>query len=121
MTATATAASLADLAALACRPLKGSEHLLPAGEVERLLGLLPDWSLSADGRMIRREYRFRQYFETMAFVNAVAWIAHREDHHPDLEVGYARCLVGLSTHDVGGLSINDFIVAAKIEGLGTLR
>ncbi len=118
---TTITASLTDLAALTCRPLKGAEHLLPAREVERLMGLLPGWSVSEEGRGIRREYRFRQYFETMAFVNAVAWIAHREDHHPDLEVGYSRCLVGLSTHEVGGLSLNDFIVAAKIEALGTLR
>lgn len=116
-----TAATLDELAVLACRPLKGPEHQLPGAEAARLLGLLPGWSLSDDGRMIRREYRFRQYFETMAFVNAIAWIAHREDHHPDLEVGYSRCLVALSTHDVGGLSMNDFIVAAKIESLGTLR
>jgi 4a-hydroxytetrahydrobiopterin dehydratase len=114
-------ASLADLAALACRPLKGPQHLLPADETARLLGLLPGWLLSDDGRKILREYQFRQYFETMAFVNAIAWIAHREDHHPDLEVGYSRCLVALSTHDVGGLSINDFIVAAKIAALGALR
>lgn len=113
--------SLADLAALACRPLKGGEHLLSPREVDRLLALLPNWSASDDSRTIRREYRFRQYFETMAFVNAVAWIAHCEDHHPDLEVGYARCLVALTTHDVGGLSMNDFIVAAKIEALGSLR
>jgi 4a-hydroxytetrahydrobiopterin dehydratase len=115
------AATLADLAALACRPLKGPEHLVPADEIARLLGLLPGWLPSDDGRMIRREYHFRQYFETMAFVNAVAWVAHREDHHPDLEVGYSRCLVALSTHDVGGLSMNDFIVAAKITALGALR
>ena len=53
----------------------------------------------------------------MAFVNATAWISHREDHHPDLEVGYGHCLVRLNTHDVGGLSINDFVCAAKIEAL----
>lgn len=116
-----TPASLEDLVALACRPRKGPDHRLPRDEVARLIALLPGWSVSEDGHAIRREYRFRQYFETMAFVNAVAWIAHREDHHPDLEVGYARCLVALSTHDVGGLSMNDFIVAAKIETLGALR
>lgn len=53
----------------------------------------------------------------MAFVNAIAWIAHREDHHPDLEVGYSKCRVRYSTHDVGGLSLNDFISAAKVDHL----
>lgn len=113
--------TLDELAALSCRPLKGSEHLLPRDEATRLVTLAPGWSLADDGRSIHREYRFRQYFETISFVNAVAWIAHREDHHPDLEVGYSRCLVALSTHDVGGLSLNDFIVAARIQALGLLR
>lgn len=116
----ATILTSTDLAALACRPLRGAEHLLPRADTERLLGLLSGWRLSEDGQVISREYRFKQYFQTMAFVNAVAWIAHREDHHPDLEVGYSRCVVALSTHDVGGLSLNDFIVAAQIEALGGL-
>jgi 4a-hydroxytetrahydrobiopterin dehydratase len=118
---TAPLKSLDDLATLACRPLKGAEHLLSRDEAARLLTLLTGWSLGEDANSIQREYRFRQYFETMAFVNAIAWIAHREDHHPDLEVGYSRCHVALSTHDVGGLSLNDFIVAAKIQSLGLLR
>jgi 4a-hydroxytetrahydrobiopterin dehydratase len=116
----ATIKNSADLAALACRPLRGAEHLLPRADTDRFLGLLPGWTLSDDGLVIAREFRFKQYFQTMAFVNAIAWIAHREDHHPDLEVGYSRCLVALSTHDVGGLSMNDFIVAAQIEALGIL-
>jgi len=66
---------------------------------------------------IAKEFRFKDYFHTMAFVNAVASIAHREDHHPDLEVGYSRCLVRYSTHDVGGLSLNDVISAAKVEDM----
>ena len=64
---------------------------------------------------ISRTFRFDDYHRTLAFVNAVAWIAHREDHHPDLEVGYDRCRVRYATHDVGGLSENDFILAAKFD------
>ena len=70
---------------------------------------------------IRKEFRFADYFRTMAFVNAVASVAHREDHHPEIEVGYARCIVHYSTHDVGGLSLNDFICAAKVEDLLAAR
>ena len=74
-----------------------------------------------DGRppdgMLAKTYKFKNYFETMAFVNAVAWIANTEDHHPDLAVGYSRCRVDYSTHAIGGLSENDFILAAKIDGL----
>ncbi|GMQ88937.1 MAG: 4a-hydroxytetrahydrobiopterin dehydratase [Gammaproteobacteria bacterium] len=76
-----------------------------------------DWSLSEDGQMIQRIFRFKNYYQTIAFVNALAWVAHQQDHHPDLEVGYNRCVVHYSTHSVGGLSENDFICAAGIDAL----
>jgi len=76
-----------------------------------------EWSLSEDGRIIQRSFRFKNYYQTIAFVNALAWIAHHQDHHPDLEVGYNRCVVHFSTHSVGGLSENDFICAASIDAL----
>jgi len=78
---------------------------------------LPGWTKASDGGSIAKTFKFADYFHTMAFVNAVASIAHREDHHPDLEVHYNRCVVQYSTHDVGGLSLNDFICAAKVEDL----
>ncbi len=84
-------------------------------ESERLLGQLSEWRLSEDGKEICRGFKFKNFHETMEFVNALAWIAHREDHHPDFEVGYNRCAVRYSTHAVGGLSENDFILAAKID------
>jgi 4a-hydroxytetrahydrobiopterin dehydratase len=80
-----------------------------------LLGLLPGWGRS--NQEINKTFGFENYYQTMAFVNAVAWVAHGEDHHPDLEVGYNRCRVRFSTHSAGGLSENDFICAAKIEAL----
>jgi 4a-hydroxytetrahydrobiopterin dehydratase len=88
---------------------------------ERAIRLLDqlhtDWTLSGNNTSISRTFRFRDYYQTLAFVNALAWIAHSEDHHPDLEVGYNRCLVRYSTHAVGGLSDNDFICAARIDAL----
>lgn len=60
---------------------------------------------------------FANFHETMAFVNAVAWIAHREDHHPDLAVSYSRCTVRFNTHDVGGISVSDFHCAAAVDAL----
>lgn len=102
-----------------CVPRKGKSAGLSHEEVTACLALLPDWHLVADSGEIRKEFAFADYFHTMAFVNAVASIAHREDHHPDMEVGYNRCLVRYSTHDVGGLSLNDFISAAKVEDLRT--
>ncbi|MDP1605149.1 MAG: 4a-hydroxytetrahydrobiopterin dehydratase [Rhodocyclaceae bacterium] len=76
---------------------------------------LDGWS--RDAARIVKTYRFANYHETMAFVNAVAWIAHRSDHHPDLEVGYNRCTVALTSHDAGGLSALDFESAAQIDAL----
>lgn len=105
------------LRATHCIPRKGAEHALAATEIARLLTELPDWQLAADGREIRREFRFADFHRTIGFVNAVAWIANAEDHHPDLEAGYARCLLRFSTHDVGGLSLNDFILAARVDAL----
>ncbi|MEP6938907.1 MAG: 4a-hydroxytetrahydrobiopterin dehydratase [Rudaea sp.] len=98
-----------------CQPRKGAEHAIDATGASALLGELPGWSI--DGRALVKEFRFDDFYRTIAFVNAIAWIANREDHHPDLEVGYGRCRVRWSTHDVGGLSRNDFICAAKTEAL----
>ena len=73
------------------------------------------WSLAENALSIRREFRFRDFYRTMSFVNALAHIANIEDHHPDLEVGYNYCRVRYTTHAIGGLSENDFICAAKID------
>jgi len=84
---------------------------------ELAAGLDRAWRISEDGKSLRRAFAFEDFYRTMAFVNAVAWIANAEDHHPDLEVGYNHCRVAFSTHSVGGLSENDFICAAKIDAL----
>jgi 4a-hydroxytetrahydrobiopterin dehydratase len=85
--------------------------------VRTALNDLPGWELI--DKEIAKLYKFANYHETMAFVNATAWISHREDHHPDLEVGYNKCRVRYSTHSVGGLSENDLICAAKVDALIT--
>lgn len=110
--------TVCDLTERHCKPCEGSVEPLNAEQAGELLtSLHPDWSLAEDGREINRNYRFKNYYQTMAFVNALAWIAHGEDHHPDIEVGYNRCDVRYSTHAIGGLSENDFICAAKIDTL----
>ena len=83
-----------------------------------LLKQLSGWTMNADAKEIRRTFAFKDYYPVMAFVNAVAWIAHREDHHPDMTVGYNKVTVVFATHSVSGLSENDFICAAKIDALG---
>ena len=111
---------MSDLIALAdahCIPRKGSEHKLTQARVRELLPDVAGWELVEDGHALSKTFRFKDYYRTMAFVNALAFIANREDHHPDLSVHYDRCVVRFSTHDVGGLSENDFICAAKTEAL----
>jgi 4a-hydroxytetrahydrobiopterin dehydratase len=85
--------------------------------VESACAELADWTCSSTGDAISRQFRFKNFHETMAFVNAVAWIAHREDHHPDLDVHYNHCTVRYSTHAAKGLTENDFICAARIDQL----
>ena len=100
-----------------CVPRKGKDAGVDAAAVAAYLKDLPGWAKATDGAAIAKTFKFDDYFHTMAFVNAVASIAHREDHHPDVEVHYNKCVVAYSTHDVGGLSLNDFICAAKVEDL----
>ncbi|HEY1149703.1 MAG TPA: 4a-hydroxytetrahydrobiopterin dehydratase [Pseudoduganella sp.] len=86
-----------------------------AHEASRLCHLLDGWTI-AGGKLVKA-FNFANYYETMAFVNALAWISHKEDHHPELLVGYKTCEVRYDTHSVGGLSLNDFICAAKADAL----
>jgi 4a-hydroxytetrahydrobiopterin dehydratase len=109
--------TLDELAARHCHPLKGPGHRMAADAVTSRLAALPDWTPIEDGAAISRTFKFDDYHRTMAFVNALAYIAHREDHHPDLGVHYNRVVCRFSTHDVGGLSENDFICAAKASRL----
>ncbi len=100
-----------------CRALRGPEHRLGIEQSRQLIAQLAGWEI-ADEHLVKT-FRFADYKGTIQFVNAVAGMAELENHHPDLEVGYSRVRVAYSTHDVGGLSRNDFICAAKIEALGT--
>ena len=108
--------ALRDRKCAACAP--GTPALAADRIAELLSQLEPGWRVAEDGRSLRRSYGFADFYATMAFVNAVAWIANAEDHHPDLEVGYDYCRVTLATHSIGGLSENDFICAAKMDALG---
>ncbi len=96
-------------------PCEGGVSPLGPEQVERLLQQLDGWELSGD--TIQKTYRFKDYHQTIAFVNATAWVSHREGHHPDLDVGYEHCSIRYTTHAIGGLSENDFICAAKIDRL----
>jgi 4a-hydroxytetrahydrobiopterin dehydratase len=103
------------LAARHSKPLPAGSPALDQQAITSHLSALKDWKV-VNGELTRT-FSFKNYYETMAFVNAVAWISHGEDHHPDMAVGYNRCVVRYRTHSVGGLSENDFICAAKVDGL----
>ena len=104
------------LAALHCQPLEG-QAAMKAPDIAAHLLQVEGWAL-IDGA-IEKAFRFADFQRTMAFVNAVAGIAQREDHHPDVAFGYNRCTLRFTTHSVGGISLNDFICAAKVDPLGT--
>jgi 4a-hydroxytetrahydrobiopterin dehydratase len=98
-----------------CKPCRGDAEPLTQANIDELLLQLDSWV--QDGQLIAKTFEFKNYYQTMAFVNTVAWISHREDHHPDLKVTYKTCYVEYSTHAINGLSDNDFICAAKIDAL----
>jgi 4a-hydroxytetrahydrobiopterin dehydratase len=104
-----------DLAARRCVPCEGGKPPLTAKQAAVLHEGLKQWEREAG--KISKLFNFKGHYQTIAFVNAIAWISQRENHHPDLEVGYNHCRVTYTTHAIGGLSENDFICAAKIDAL----
>ena len=107
-----------ELAKRKCKPCDSGTQPLAQSEITRLLAQLSGWAYR-DGA-ITKTFGFPSYAQTMSFVNATAWISHREDHHPELTVGYNKCRVAYCTHAIGGISENDFICAAKIDALFSL-
>lgn len=107
-----------DLSSKHCESCEGIGAPLNFEQIKNLMPQLDkSWIVSPDNLMIKRNFAFKNFYETMAFVNAIAWIANIENHHPDLEVGYNYCRVSFTTHALNGLSHNDFICAAKIDAL----
>lgn len=107
-----------DLSSKHCESCEGIGSSLNKEQIQNLMPQLnSNWKVTEDGTMIKRSFSFKNFYETMAFVNALAWIANIENHHPDLEVGYNYCHITFMTHALKGLSHNDFICAAKIDQL----
>ena len=104
-----------DLAAGKCKPCEGGMPPLSQDEINTLIKQLDGWMLY--DHLIGKTFEFKNYYQTMAFVNAVAWLSHREDHHPEMTVGYNKCHMEYTTHAINGLSENDFICAAKVDAL----
>lgn len=109
---------MTDLKNKRCAPCNGEVEAMPKAKAEELMkDLANGWELAEDGKTISKDFKFKGFYKTMSFVNSVAWIANQQVHHPDLEVGYGHCHVHYTTHEIDGLSINDFICAAKIDAL----
>jgi 4a-hydroxytetrahydrobiopterin dehydratase len=108
---------MTDLEKKHCVPCEGGVKPLSPDDVNNLLIKLTDWKVNAANTTIEREFTFKNFYQTMAFVNAIAWVANQENHHPDLRVSYNACTVAYTTHAIKGLSENDFICAAKINAL----
>jgi 4a-hydroxytetrahydrobiopterin dehydratase len=105
-----------------CVPCHGGVTALSKAEAENMLGRLlakngDGWKLVEDGKAIKREFKFADFYRTMSFVNAVAHVANQQDHHPDIECGWGYCRIRYQTHAIGGLHENDFICAAKIDNI----
>ena len=113
-----TAPATAELTRKHCVPCEGGVPALPADQVREYLAAVPDWRLTADRKGIRRVWRVKDFATALDFFNRIGQVAEAEDHHPDLHLtGYRNVAIELSTHAVGGLTENDFIVAAKIDKL----
>ena len=109
---------MSDLNQKTCLPCESGVKPLTLVEAEALLTTLhTPWTLNDDGTSISRLFHFKDFYQTMSFVNAVAHVANSENHHPDLDIGWGRCRVVYTTHSIGGLSENDFICAAKVNSL----
>ncbi len=109
---------MSDLKERRCVPCEGGVKPFDAQEARAMMEQLQaDWRLSDDGKALLRRVKFKDFYRTMSFVNALAHVANLEDHHPDLEVGYDYCNIRFSTHAIDGLSENDFICAAKADSL----
>jgi 4a-hydroxytetrahydrobiopterin dehydratase len=109
---------VSELTSKRCKPCEGGTSPLTRNEAQALMRQVHgDWQLAQDTKSIRREWKFKNFYHTMSFVNAAAHIANAEDHHPDMEVGYGYCRMKFNTHAIGGLSENDFICAAKVDAL----
>ncbi len=101
-----------------CVPCEGGVPALSTRAAKALLKKIDGWNIT-DG-VLTKSFKFADYYQTMAFVNAIAFVSHREDHHPDLFVSYNQCTVSYLTHAINGLSENDFICAAKLDALSGL-
>jgi 4a-hydroxytetrahydrobiopterin dehydratase len=108
---------MSDLLTKHCQACEGLTESLNAEQIQNLMPQLQNWRVDDDNTIITKQFKFKDFYETMAFINAFAFMAHKENHHPDINFGYNYCEVNYTTHALNGLSHNDFICAAKVDAL----
>jgi len=108
---------MSKLQEMRCKPCEGGTDPLPSDRALRLLQQVPGWDITEDKQAIFRRFEFRGFYRTMSFINAIAWIANHQGHHPDFSAGYNYCEVAFTTHAIHGLSENDFICASRVNAL----
>ncbi len=106
-----------DLASGHCVSCELGQPPISLDQIQQHLQKVPEWQLNKENTVISRTFKFKGFQKTILFINALAWIINQEGHHPTLEVGYDYCTVNFTTHSAKGLTINDFICAAKIDQL----
>jgi len=110
--------SAKDLQSKKCKPCEGGVPPLVAQQIDELMPAIPEWFVTPDGKRIQRKWRVKDFDAALAFFNKIAEVANADDHHPDLHLtGYRDVRIELWTHAIGGLSENDFILAAKIDAI----
>lgn len=108
---------MSELSEKKCQACEGGVPPVGPQEAKRMLAQVPGWSLDENSKYLFRKFKFKGFYATMSLVNAVAYMAQKEGHHPDMEVGYDSLQIKYTTHAIDGLSENDFICAAKINDL----
>ncbi|MBA3661826.1 MAG: 4a-hydroxytetrahydrobiopterin dehydratase [Gammaproteobacteria bacterium] len=108
---------MSELRTIRCVGCEGGIPALTELEIKQFMQEIKGWTVSDDKKSLTQRFTFKGFYKTMAFVNAIAWIANQENHHPDLMVGFNYCVVKYTTHAVDGLTKNDFICAAKVDAL----
>lgn len=108
---------MSDLARENCEPCKGGVAPMTRPQAQEMMAQLQDWTLSEDGKTIRRRFAFKGYASAVEMANLAAWLGNKQGHHPDIAFGWGYCEVSFTTHDAGGLTRNDFICAARLDAL----
>ena len=105
-----------DLSSKKCLPCEGGIDALNKQDAKNFMSKIhKDWILSKDNKSILREFKFKNHYEVISAINLIAWISHKEDHHPEVTFGYSNLSIKFFTYAIDGLSENDFICAAKID------